>query len=202
MSNPERSQFTAMADGTAEDYARVAQWSAKTRGSLVESVLAMLEHLKDEDHGYQVDRYVHSLQTATLAYEDGADEETIVAAVLHDIGDPIAPENHSELAAAVLRPYVSEKTHWIVLHHGVFQGYYFWHHYGLDRNARDAHRGNPYYQACVDWCHKYDQRAFDPTYVNKPLEFFEPMVRRIFARKPWAALGRGIDGREVVASEA
>ena len=202
MGNLERSKFTAMADGTAEDYTLIGQWIRESRGSLLSNVYGMLERLKDEDHGYQVDRYTHSLQTATRAYEDGADEETIVAALLHDIGDTLAPENHSELAAAVLRPYLSEKVHWIVQHHGIFQGYHFWHHSGLDRHARDRYQDSPYYQDCIDWCDKYDQCAFDPDYPTKPLEFFVPMVERIFSRKPWSALGRGLDGGRIVAAEA
>jgi len=196
----EHASFTAMEDGTPGDYALVSQWIAKARGNLVDTVMGMLRALGDNDHGYAVSRYVHSLQTATLAYEDGADEETVVAALLHDIGDTLAPENHSELAASVLKPYLSERVHWIVEHHGVFQGYYFWHHYGLNRNARDAYKDNPYYQDCIDWCYKYDQRAFDPNYDTKPEEFFRPMVDRVFARKPWSMLGKRLDGSAVTAS--
>ena len=131
--------------------------------------------------------------SATRAHEDGADEELVVAALLHDIGDIIAPDNHSAVAAAVLQPYVSERTHWVVLHHGLFQGYYYFHHFDRDQNARDRYRGNPYYQDCVDFCAKYDQNSFDPAYQSKPLEFFEPMVRRLFARGPYAA-SRMADG--------
>lgn len=192
--------FTAMENGTPGDYALVSQWIAEARGDLVDTVMGMLRALGDNDHGYAVSRYVHSLQTATLAYEDGADEETVVAALLHDIGDTLAPENHSELAASVLKPYLSERMHWIVEHHGVFQGYYFWHHYGMNRNARDAYKDHPYYQDCIDWCYKYDQCAFDPDYDTKPEEFFRPMVERIFARKPWSMLGKRLDGSAVTAS--
>ena len=137
--------FTRMDQGTAEDYALLQRASEEFNEDLTDKVLAMLDELKDVQRGYQVNRYVHSLQSATLAYDDGADEETIVAALLHDIGDHISPENHSALAASVLQPYVSERMWWIVHHHGLFQGYYFWHHYGMDRNARDAYRDHPYY---------------------------------------------------------
>ena len=75
--------------------------------------------------GYQVSRLEHSLQSATKALRAGEDEEMIVAALLHDIGDELAPLNHSEYAAAVLKPYVSEKTHWIVKMHGLFQTFYY-----------------------------------------------------------------------------
>ena len=101
----------------------------------------------------------------------------------------------------MLQPYVSEKTWWIVQHHGLFQGYYFWHHYGMDRKAREVYRDHPHYQDCVDWCDKYDQRAFDPAFPPRPLSFFEPMVRRIFSRKPWEASGRELSGPGVVPAD-
>ena len=131
--------------------------------------------------GYQVDRYTHSLQTASRALRDGADEETVVCALLHDIGDVLAPDNHSAVAAAILRPFVGERNHWVVQHHGLFQGYYYFHHRGEDRNARDRYRGHPHYQACVDFCERWDQQSFDPDYPTLPLTRFEPMVRRVFA---------------------
>ena len=193
--------FTRMDQGTAEDYALLQRAAAEANEDLVEKVLSMLDQLKSVQRGYRVNRYVHSLQSATLASDDGADEETIVAALLHDIGDSVAPDNHSALAASVLQPYVSEKTSWIVQHHGLFQGYYFWHHYGMDRNAREAYRDHPHYQDCIDWCDKYDQRAFDPAFSPRPLGFFEPMVRRIFSRKPWEASGLELSGPGVVPAD-
>ncbi len=133
----------------------------------------------DEPSGYKITRLEHSLQTATRAHRAGEDEEMVVCALLHDIGDVLAPANHSQAAAAVLRPFVSEKNYWIVKHHGLFQGYYFFHHHGGDRNARDRHRDHPYYSATADFCANYDQVSFDPDYEWEPLEVFEPMVRRV-----------------------
>ena len=54
------------------------------------------------------------MQVATRAYRDNADEEMVVAALLHDIGDLLAPHNHCEVAAAILKPYVSKRTYWII----------------------------------------------------------------------------------------
>ena len=110
----------------------------------------------------------------------------VVATLLHDIGDELAPMNHSEYAAAVLKPYVSEKTHWIIEKHGEFQTYYYAHHLGGDRNKREKYKGHKYYQACIDFCEKYDQSSFDPKYESYSLEFFKPMVKEIFARKPYS----------------
>ncbi len=177
--------FTRMDQGTAEDYALVgAQIEAHTRATLADNVLGTLKMMRGPKLGYKIDRYEHSLQTATRALRDGADEETVVVALLHDIGDVLAPDNHSQYAASVLRPYVSEENHWLVLHHGIFQGYYFFHHLGQDRDARDRFRGHPCFEMTADFCERWDQVSFDPDYDSEPLETFEPMVRRLFAREP------------------
>lgn len=176
--------FTRMDEGTREDYELLDEYEAKFAKGTADRVLEMLKRLEHTLGGYQVTRLEHSLQSATLAYRDGASEEVIVAALLHDLGDELAPHNHSELAAAVLRPFVSERTYWVVKHHGLFQTYYYAHLMGGDRHARDIFKDHPYYQDAVDFTEKYDQVAFDPEYDTLPLEFFEPMVRRIFDREP------------------
>ena len=138
--------------------------------------------------GYQVSRLEHSLQSATRAYKNGESEELVVAALLHDIGDELAPMNHSEYAAAILKPYVSERTHWIVEKHGEFQMFYYAHHLGGDKNKRDQYKGHKYYQATIDFCEKYDQNSFDPNYKSLPLDFFKPIVKKIFSRKPYSQI--------------
>ena len=135
---------------------------------------------------YQVSRLEHSLQAATRALKDGASEEMIVATLLHDIGDDLAPLNHSEYAAAVLRPYVSEKTYWIMQKHGEFQMFYYAHHLGGNRNARDKYKGHKYYDDCVDFCERWDQTSFDPKYKSLKLDDFEPLIKKIFNRKPYS----------------
>ena len=133
---------------------------------------------------YHVTQLEHSLQTATRAERDGADEETIACALLHDIGDILAPANHSEVAAALLAPYINEKNHWIIKHHGIFQGYYWFQFIGGDRNAREKYQDHEHYQACIDFCARWDQPSFDPDYNTLPLEHFEPLVRDLFSKKP------------------
>ena len=182
--------FATMAEGTREDYELLARFEEDFAAGLADRVLAQLRALAGSLAGYQVDRLEHSLQTATRAYRDDADEELVVAALLHDLDDLLAPHCHGELSALVLRPYVTERTWWIVRHHGLFQLYYYAHHSGRDRNARDKYRGHPWYQAAVDFCHRWDQCSFDPEYESLPLEFFEPMVRRLFARKPFSLAPR------------
>lgn len=182
----EEVSFTRMEDGTAEDYALLAREEETLKAAnFADSVLGQLQTLKGPRLGYKIDRYHHSLQTATRAERDGADEETVVAALLHDIGDTLAPDNHAEFAATLLKPYVTQRTWWIVQHHGIFQGYYFWHHLGGDRHAREQYRGHPYFEACADFCARWDQTAFEPDYDTAPLTHFEPMVRRLLRREPW-----------------
>ena len=183
--------FTSMAAGTQEDYELLERLEAEFAASTADRVLDQLRGLAGSLGGYKVDRLEHSLQSATRAYRDDADEEMVVAALLHDIGDLLSPHNHSELAAAVLRPYVSERTYWIVRQHGLFQSYYYAHHFGNDRNARDRYSEHQWYQDAVDFCHRWDQSSFDPAYESLPLEFFEPMVRRIFGREPFSMARRG-----------
>lgn len=172
--------FTAMADGTAEDYALLSRIEDEELTAFPDRVLGWLATM-DGSSGYRISRLQHCLQAATRAHRAGEDEETVVCALLHDIGDYLAPANHSEVAAAVLRPYVSDRNYWIVKHHGVFQGVYYFHHLGQDPDARDRWRDHPYYQATVDFCAEYDQNSFDPDYVAEPVEFFAPMVRRVLA---------------------
>lgn len=182
--------FTRMADGTAEEYAFLHRHELAYIRELPGRLVAALRQLDESFSGYRVSRLQHSLQSATRAEAAGEPEELVVAALLHDLGDTLAPLSHSEFAAAVLRPFVSERTHWIVAHHGVFQMYYYAHHHGRDRHARDRYRGHPWYQACADFCEHYDQNCFDPDYPTKPLEHFVPMLQRVFA-KPREGFGAG-----------
>ena len=177
-------QFTEMKHGSKEDYELLSKFEKEYAEKLPDRILEALLNLGDSMDGYQVSRLEHSLQSATRAERDGADEEMIVATLVHDIGDSLAPFNHSQLVASVLRPYVSEKVYWIMLHHGIFQEYYYAHHIGRDRNVRDQFKDNKYYQATVDFCEKWDQKSFDPEYDSFPLEHFEPMVRNLFSKQP------------------
>ncbi len=174
--------FTRMADGTADDYALLERYEESYVASLPDRLLDSLEKLKSSLVGYQVTRYEHSLQSATRALRDGRDEEYVVAALLHDIGDELAPYTHGEMTAAILKPYVRPEVCWVVKHHGLFQMYYYAHHSGGDRNARDRYKSHQWYDACAEFCEKYDQNCFDPTYDSLPVSEFEPMVRRVFGQ--------------------
>lgn len=181
----EQVAFIRMEDGTREEYEFLAGIENTYANGAADRVLDYFRSQSETLEGYRVPRQQHGLQTATRALRDGADEEMVVAALLHDIGDALSPFNHSEFAAAILRPYVSEETYWVVKHHGLFQAYYYAHHLGGDRDARDRYRDHPHYRACADFCQNWDQAAFDPDYDTLPLDHFEPMVRRVFAREPF-----------------
>ena len=179
-------KFTEMKKGSKEDYLLLDKLEKKYIAGTADRIIKFLRSYEETLEGYQVSRLEHSLQAATRALKDGASEEMIVATLLHDIGDDLAPLNHSEYAAAVLRPYVSEKTYWIMQKHGEFQMFYYAHHLGGNRNARDKYKGHKYYDDCVDFCERWDQTSFDPKYKSLKLDDFEPLIKKIFNRKPYS----------------
>ena len=177
--------FTAMKDGTKEDYVMLQKKEHAYNSGTADRLLDELKRQGNETlEGYKITRLDHALQSATRAYNDGADIDWIVSTLLHDIGDGLAPTNHDKFAASILKPFVREECCWVVKHHGTFQMVYYMHHYGGDPNQREQFKDHPGYQACVDFCERWDQSSFDPDYSQKDLAFFEPLVREVFARKP------------------
>jgi predicted HD phosphohydrolase len=175
--------FDRMDDGTDADFQVLERVHEHNMAVLPDLLLGLLTNMR-ADVAYPVDRLDHSLQTATRALRDDADEELIVCALFHDIGESLGPMNHGEVVAAILKPFISEQNRWVLEHHPLFQTYFYGAHLGLDPNARDQYRDSPYYQACVDFTTNWDEVSFDATYVSEPIETFEPMVRRIL-NKPW-----------------
>jgi predicted HD phosphohydrolase len=179
--------FTAMDHGTRADYDLVFAHEQAQIDTQGQRVLQWLRQM-DGPSPYRISRLDHVLQSATRAEGDGADLETVVCALLHDIGDVLGTANHSQIAAALLRPYVSEENYWVVQHHGLFQGYYWMEHYGRSPDERDLFKGHPFYDSCVRFCAEWDQPSFDPGYQHHPIEYFEPMVLELFARSPTTQL--------------
>ncbi|HEX7758494.1 MAG TPA: HD domain-containing protein [Caulobacteraceae bacterium] len=177
-----QARFHAMTQGTAADWMAISAAGAPYRRELPDRMLAHLRMLEADSGGFPVTRLEHSLQTATRAHRAGKDEEYVVCALMHDIGDILGPSNHAEIGAVVMKPYVSEANHWMLDKHGVFQGYYFFHYIGLDRDMREQYRGHPHFEHCAQFCHLFDQNSFEPGYDTMPLEAFEPMLRRVVAR--------------------
>jgi predicted HD phosphohydrolase len=180
-SNAPRATFTTMEQSTGEDWGMIMSSFVPFAQKLPDRILSHLELLDGDYGGFAVDRLAHSLQTATRAHRAGEDEEYVVCALLHDIGDTLGSFNHADIAAAVLKPFVSEANHWMIEKHGIFQGYYFFHHLGMDRNQREKFRGHECFEKTALFCERYDGPAFDPKGEIIPLDFFEPMVRRVFA---------------------
>ena len=176
--------FTEMKDGTKEEYLMLDKHEQNYINRTADRILKFMGGLNATLEGYKITRLEHSIQTATRAFKDKANEEMVVAALLHDIGDELAPLNHSEYAASVLKPYVSDKTHWIVEKHGEFQMYYYAHHLGKNKNQRDKYKDHEYYKDAVNFCEKLDQKSFYPNYESYSLEYFEPKVRKLFSKEP------------------
>jgi predicted HD phosphohydrolase len=174
--------FHRMEDGTRDDYELLDRSEREYARGLPDRILTALQSLDHSLEGYSLSRLDHSLQTATRAMRDGADGDLIVGALIHDIGDELAPYNHAELAAAIVRPYVRPEVTWLLEQHEIFQRYYYVHHLGGDRNAREKFREHPWYRQCVEFCANWDQCSFDPAYATEPLATFEPLVREVFSR--------------------
>jgi predicted HD phosphohydrolase len=175
----QRAQFHSMEQCTKEDWRIINRAMKPFIAELPDRVLTHLKMLQGDCGGFAIDRLDHCLQTATRAFKDGRDEEYVVCALLHDVGDLLGPRNHADVAAAILKPFVSEQNHWMVEKHAIFQGYYFFHHLGLDRDMREQFRAHPWFDYTADFCREYDGPAFDPSYASMALEDFEPMVRRV-----------------------
>ena len=174
--------FIRMEDGTREEYEFLDSMEKQYIEGLPDRLMNAMRALEHSISGYQINRLQHCLQAATRAHRAGESDEMIIAVLLHDIGDELAPHSHSEMAAAILRPYVSNRLYWIVKHHGIFQMYYYAHHCGGDRNTRDMFKDHEWYQDAVDFCHNYDQNCFDPDFDSEPLEFFEPILHRVISQ--------------------
>jgi len=195
-------RFASLAETTVEDWQRIEEIERPFLSATADRVLGHLLALQDSPASMEVGRYEHSLQTATRAFRDNQDEETVVAALLHDIGDLLAPHDHGAFVAAVMKPFISPATEWLLRHHPVFQGYFFFDKIGKDRHERDRYRGHPAFERTVLFCERYDQVAFDINYESMPLAPFEPMVRRLFAREPWALWRDREPGRQAGALSA
>ena len=174
-----RASFRSFEESTAEDWALITPQLEITQGMVADRVIRLMTELKHDHGGFPVDRLEHSLQTATRAERDGRDDEYVLCALLHDIGDTLSPYSHPDIAAGILKPFVSEANHFMVKNHGVFQGYYFWHHLGADKDAREQFRDSEYFDYTAEFCAKYDQTAFDADYQSNPLEHYEPLIRQI-----------------------
>lgn len=178
-------QFSRMDDATVAEMELIRDEAAvHRRDHWLETIVRLLESMKGYTFGYRVDRYEHSLQSATRAHREGARVDLVMAALLHDIGDDLSPDNHSEVAAAILKPVLDDEAVWVVKHHGVFQTYHYGEKLGIPSDTRERYRDSPYFDTCAHFCAAWDQESFDPNYDSEPLEFFLPMLEEVFSRAP------------------
>ncbi len=178
-------KFTAMKDGSVEDYHIIRKNDEATARELPDRLIDHLKEMAKDDGAYKINRLEHVLQCATRAARDGAGDDWVVAALLHDIGDVLAPYTHGQVAAEILRPFLSEEVIWVVRYHGTFQMFYNKSLNSELRNNRDRFKDHPYYHSAVDFCEKWDQCSFDPDYEWEELDFFIPVLRRVFSREPF-----------------
>lgn len=176
----QRAAFTSFEESTYDDWQIIASQYGATQAMAGENIIEQLRMLARDHGGFPVSRLEHSLQTAARAEADGRDEEYVLCALVHDIGDTLAPFNHPAIGSAIVKPFVSPANHWMVDKHGIFQGYYFWHHIGMDRDTRDQYAGHEFYDYTEEFCAKYDQKAFDPDYTSPELSYYEPLIRKFF----------------------
>lgn len=181
----ENVKFTQMKDGDKADYDFLTEHEIEHTKGTADRLLKALVELDEGLSGYKITRLGHSLQSATRAWNSGADIDWVVSALLHDIGDIFAPYNHDEYAATILKPFVREQCRWVVEKHGDFQLVYYGEHVGANPNKRDAYAGHEFFDDCAQFCELWDQNSFDPAYETLPIEFFTPMVQQVFAREPY-----------------
>lgn len=181
--------FTRMDQGKVEEWMIIGQQVIKRQEGMPAVITGMLRQLEVQVDGFAIDQLKHGLQTATRAVRDGANEELIVAALCHDIGKVISVDNHPAIAAEILRPYVSDETYEIVRTHQDFQGRHYYALMGKDPDERRKYQGMPWYQLACKFTDEWDQASFDPAYETLPLEYFQPMIERVFCRSKTAVQG-------------
>lgn len=174
--------FTRMDQSTAEQWAIIGEQTTANQGRVADRILMLLESLGDITDGFATDQLTHCLQTATLAERAGADAETVVAALCHDIGKAVSVPNHGAIAAEMLKPYVRPDVYHSIRHHQDFQGRHYYGHFGMPTDLREQFRDQPWFALCEQFTDEWDQVAFDPDADTEPLSHFEPLVREIFAR--------------------
>lgn len=184
----EQPTWTKLTECTVEDVQTMGKlYSEDAARNQANRALNLLRSQKGEHLklGAPIDLYTHGLQTATRAHDAGEPEDLIVAALLHDVGELMSATNHGDIAAALLAPYVEPAITWMLAHHEIFQMYYYGDQAGIDKNKRELFKDSPHYELTEAFCRKYDQVAFDPNFECKPIEFFVPMVHKVFSRKPY-----------------
>lgn len=174
----------SMAEFSADYMGYIEEYLDADLMLVADRVMTLLRSMGELHQGFAVSQLEHALQTATRAERDGADEDLVVASLCHDIGKTFSNMNHPAIAAEMLRPWVSDEAYWVVKYHQDFQGRHYYARIGMDPEMRRRHLGHEYYATAERFADVWDQTAFDPNYDSEPLEHFEPLVRKVFSRRP------------------
>jgi predicted HD phosphohydrolase len=177
-----RASFTRADQATDAEWRWIGMATIAQQPAVAETLLAMLTSTKGFNVGFKVDQLTHMTQAATRAKNANASDELVLCALCHDIGKVISIEGHPEIAAALLRPYVSDGVYQIVRTHQDFQGKWYYNYLGRPTNLRDQYVALPWYNQAVTFTDEWDQISFDPTFKTQPLDYFEPLVRQMFAK--------------------
>ncbi len=181
---PQRASFRALSEATPADWALMerAERAHRQAHGPAGGLLNLLRSLIHADPlGAPVNLYAHSLQTATRVYNDAGDDELVVVALFHDVGEAISDNHHGLVAAEMLAPWISARRRWLLIHHVEFQALHFANHPTRDPHERDVYQGHPCFDETAHFCEAYDQNSFDPGFPTLTLGDFEPIVRRFFA---------------------
>ncbi len=89
------------------------------RFQVYESLLLPLENVKQSKKYHpEGDALYHSLQVFDLACDElPYDEEFLLAALMHDIGKAIDPQDHVAAGLDALEGFISQRTRWLIEHH-------------------------------------------------------------------------------------
>lgn len=180
----DNTDFVRMDHSSQADWQKILVATVEHQPAMSARLLDMLRSFRGLHLGFGVDQLHHALQTATMARRDNASDEMVVCALLHDVGKYISVANHGQIAAEILKPFVSNDAYQIVRTHQDFQGRHYYAHFGMDPNLRERHRNEPWFALAERFTDVWDQAAFDPTYKVLPLEEFQPLVRQYFDRFP------------------
>lgn len=176
--------FTRSDASSAPDWEIIHAAARAQQAAVPRTVMNMLSTMSTLYVGSGISRLTHNLQTATRAMRANASDETVLIALMHDAGEVVSGTNHAEVAAALLRPYVSSASYYIVRTHMEFQLKHYGDEILLPTDMRDRYADQPWYTQAAVFSDAFDQMAFDPDYDTLPLAEFEPLVQQFFGRVP------------------
>jgi len=179
-----KANFTRMQDGKIEDWMIIGAAHKQDFAKTADRFIEMLKQLENATLGFACDQLQHALMAGTLARRAGASDEHIVIALCHDMAKVINVPNHGQIAAEMMRPYISEDSYHVIYNHQAFQGEYYYHFMGAPNDLRKNFKDEPWYDLAVKLVDEWDAPAFDPDFEVDSLESFIPLMRKVFHDSP------------------